>query len=133
VDLDGLLREFGSRPGFWDALIARARVHRLGRALWYGLDFCAELLATPVPDGAWTSLSFAQPGPLARWAMSNLGQRALLPESPDRLPSFARRSARRILLLRYLWLRFPLRLLALHVAAKGGRRFRQRKVAALEP
>lgn len=133
VDLDGLLRECGGRPGFLEALIERARLHGLGRALWYGLIFCVELLATPVPAGVWAALAFANPGPLVGLTISRLGQRALLPESPDRLPSFARRSARRILLLRYLWLRFPLRLLALHAVAKGGRRLSRRRGGPVEP
>jgi hypothetical protein len=133
VDLDGLLREFGARPGFWEVLARRAGLHGLGRVLWYGLDFCAGLLATPVPERVWESLSFAKPGPLVRWTMSGIGQRALLPGNPDRLPSLAKRSAQRVLFLRYLWLRFPLRLLAVHGAAKAARRFRPRRIGAPEP
>jgi len=133
VDLEGLLREFGGRPGFWKGLIERARMHGLGRALWYGLDFCAELFGTSVPDGARESLSFARPGPLVRASMSVFGQRALLPEGPDRPPSFARRNAQRALRVRYLWLRFPLPLVAFHAAAKGLRRLWQRQARAVEP
>ena len=122
VDLDGLLREFGVRPQFWDALIERARVHGLGRALWYGVDFCGALLATTVPRSAVEALAFAAPGPLVGWTMTGLGGLSLLPESLDRLPSLAKRSAQHALFLRYLWQRFPLRLLVLHAAAKGVRR-----------
>jgi hypothetical protein len=125
VDLDGLLREFGARPQFWNALIERARVHGVGRALWYGLDFCGALLATPVPPSAVEALAFAAPGPLIGSTMARLGGLSLLPESPDRLPSLAKRGARQALFLRYLWQRFPLRLLVLLAAAKGARRFRR--------
>jgi hypothetical protein len=133
ADIDVLLRARGAGTGFWDALIARARLHGLGRALWYGLRFSADLFATPVPDGAWQSLAFARPGSLVSWTMSRLGQRALLPDSPDELPSLARRTACRLLLLRYFYLRFPLRLLAVHAAAKGWRRVRPPRAAAFEP
>lgn len=125
VDVDALLREHGARAGFWEELIVRARLHGLGRALWYGLDFGVAFFATPVPREALQSLAFAAPGPVVRATMSRLGRLALLPESPDRLPSFAKRGARQLLFLRYLLLRFPLRLLVLHAAYKGARRFRR--------
>lgn len=125
ADLDALLREHGARPGFWDALTARARVHGLGRALWYGLEFGGALFGTPVPRAARDALAYAAPGPVARAAMARLGARALLPESPDRPPSAAKRGARQLLFLRYLLLRFPPRLLVLHAAYKGARRFRR--------
>ena len=125
ADIDALLRELGARAGFWDELIVRARLHGLGRALWYGLDFGAALFATPVPGDVLKSLAVAAPGPVVRWTMARLGRLALLPESPDRLPSLAKRIARRVLFLRYLVLRFPLRLLVFHAAAKGARRLRR--------
>jgi hypothetical protein len=125
ADLDGLLREHAARAGFADELAARARVHGLGRALWYGLEFCGALFATPMPREAKEALAYAAPGPAVRAAMAHLGTRALLPESPDRLPSIAKRGARQLLFLRYLLLRFPLRLLVLHAAYKGARRFRR--------
>jgi hypothetical protein len=124
VDLDALLRTYAARPGFWGELAARARVHGLGRALWYGIEFCTALLATPVPREARDALAYAAPGPVVRATMARLGARALLPESPDRLPSLAKRSARRVLFVRYLLLRFPLRLLVFHAAYKGARRVR---------
>ncbi len=125
VDVDALLREHGARAGFWEELIVRARLHGLGRALWYGLDFGTAFFATPVPREVLQSLAFAAPGPVVRATMSRLGRLALLPESPDRLPSIAKRGARQLLFLRYLLLRFPLRLLVLHAAAKGARRLRR--------
>jgi hypothetical protein len=125
-DVDALLREHGARPGFVDELAVRARRHGLGRALWYGVDFSAALFGTPRADELKAALAFAAPGAAARWAMTRLGARALLPESPDRLPSAARRGARQLLFLRYLLLRFPLRMLVLHAAYKGARRVRGR-------
>ena len=93
ADVDALLREHGARAGFWDELIVRARLHGLGRALWYGLDFGAAFFATPVPRDVLQSLAFAAPGPVVRWTMARLGRLALLPESPDRLPSLAKRDS----------------------------------------
>jgi hypothetical protein len=127
ADIDALLREHGARPGFGDELIARARLHGLGRALWYGVDFAAAIFATPVPRALRDSLAFAAPGAVVGWAMSRLGWRSLLRESPDRMPSLAKRASRRLLFFRYLLLRFPLRLLVLHAAAKGARRLRRRE------
>lgn len=124
-DVDALLREYATRPGFADELVARARVHGLGRALWYGAEFSGALFGTPGADTLKAALAFAAPGVAARRAMAGLGARALLPESPDRLPSLARRGARQLLFLRYLFLRFPLRLLVLHAAYKGARRVRR--------
>jgi hypothetical protein len=124
-DIDALLREHGARPGFVDELAVRARRHGLGRALWYGVDFSVALFGTPRADELKAALAFAAPGATARWAMTRLGTRALLPETPDRLPSLAKRMARQLLFLRYLLLRFPVRLLVLHAAYKGARRVRR--------
>jgi hypothetical protein len=126
ADVDSLLRERGMRAEFWSDLIARSQLHGLGRALWYGLEFTATIFATPVPPGARDALSFGAPGPLTRWAMSRLGRKALLPGSPDRLPSFSRRSAEALLSGRHLLVRFPIRLLALHSVKKAWRSLQRR-------
>jgi hypothetical protein len=133
ADVDALLRERGRDAAGWSELAARARRHGLGRALWYGAHFGAALFATPVPAGAREALAFAAPGPVVRRAMSGVGRRVLLPESPDRLPSLAKRGARRLLTARYFLLRLPPRLLAVHVAAKARRALRRHGVAAPTP
>jgi hypothetical protein len=121
-DIEALVREHGPRAGFGEDLVARARLHGLGRALWYGLDFAADLFGAPVPRELREALAFAAPGGMVRLAMRQLGERSLLPESPDRLPSATKGIVQRLLFLRYLLLRFPFRLLVRHAAAKGARR-----------
>ena len=50
VDLDALLRAFGSEPEFWPRLLQRAGELNVGRSLYYALDCCRRWLRTPVPD-----------------------------------------------------------------------------------
>jgi hypothetical protein len=121
-DIEALVREHGPPAGFGEDLVARARLHGLGRALWYGLDFAADLFGAPVRREVREALAFAAPGGMARLAMRQLGERSLLPGSPDRLPSATKGIVQRLLFLRYLLLRFPFWLLVRHAAAKGARR-----------
>ena len=58
------------------------------------------------------------PGPVRHAAMDRLVERALLPYSPDEEPTFGVRFARRLLLVRSVWLRMPPWLLAYHALAK---------------
>ena len=53
--------------------------------------------------------------------MDRLVERALLPHSPDEEPAFGVRLARRLLLVRSVWLRMPPWLLAYHALAKLAR------------
>jgi Uncharacterised nucleotidyltransferase len=122
VDIDGLLRHFSKKDGFWDALIARAKLHGLGRPLFYATYFCERLLGTPVPPGIWNGLESAAPNAGIRWLMNALVPRALLPSHPDREPTMSARFARNLLFLRSHWVRMPPLLLARHLAIKGQRR-----------
>src|SRR5574341_1584298 len=49
VDLDGLLRHYGARGRFWEALVERAQELDLTRPLYYGLRYTNLLLQTAVP------------------------------------------------------------------------------------
>ena len=50
VDIDALLRAFGSEPAFWDQLLDRAAALGLGRPLFHALQCCRRLLHTQIPS-----------------------------------------------------------------------------------
>jgi len=121
VDLDALLREFGSQPGFWSDLVPRAVELELSRPLFYALRYSIDFLATPVPPallGSLVQASGAQPG---RWSlcwMDMAFRRALRPVNPlvaDRWTPLARA----FLYLRGHWLRMPPGLLLMHLSRKA--------------
>jgi Uncharacterised nucleotidyltransferase len=122
VDIDGLLRHFASKDSFWDGLITRAKLHGLGRPLFYAAYFCERLLGTPIPPVIWYNLESVAPNVAVRWLMSVLVPRALLPSHPDRELPVSARFARNLLFVRGHWLRMPPLLLARHLAIKGLRR-----------
>ncbi len=119
VDLDALLRDFGTRrPGFWSRLEPRARELGLSRPLYYGIRFCRSLLGTPVPDATWQDVerSGRPPGPLPR-VMDTLALRALCPDRDDRRTRGAQ-AARLALYVRSHWLRMPPWMLLYHLTRK---------------
>jgi Uncharacterised nucleotidyltransferase len=109
VDMDGMLRCFGTRPGFWDELPARARelglMEPLSLALhfttrWLGLQVPAQVLvACTVPRGPWVHLL----------------EKVLMPIEPDALPARGQDLAALALLVRYHRRRMPLSLLVPHL------------------
>lgn len=117
-DLDALLRDFSTLPGFWPALLARATELDLERVVFYALRFSSQLLGTPVPPQTMQQAArLAPPAPVLR-LMDALYGRALLPRHPScegRLTSVARR----MLFVRAHWLRMPPALLARHLAHKA--------------
>ncbi|TAH45790.1 MAG: hypothetical protein EYC67_09955 [Betaproteobacteria bacterium] len=124
VDIDGLLRTFAAREGFWDRLLARATELRLQRPLWYGLHFARKWLECPVPREV--SNALPAPSALSRAVMAALVPLAMLPSDPDFPPPFRVRLARTLMRTRYHLLRMPLRLLAPHLARKTLRRLKAR-------
>jgi hypothetical protein len=122
VDIDGLLRHFSEKDGFWDALISRAKLHGVGRPLFYAVYFCERLLGTPVSPEFWRGVKDMAPNAGFRWLMDAVVPRALLPSHPDRDPTVPVRIARNLLFVRAHWLRMPPLLLARHLAIKGLRR-----------
>lgn len=130
VDIDALLREFSALPGFWDRLAARARQLGLERPLWYGLTFAHAWLQLPLPATLLANLP--APSPAVQGAMNALLPQVMLPGDPDFPPSRAARLARTALLVRYHWLRMPLRLLLPHLARKSWRRLGRRRAAGAD-
>lgn len=124
VDIDGLVREFAEREGFWERLVQRAAYLGLERPLWYGLRYARKWLGCPLPAAVVDTLP--APSAIARRAMDALVPLAMFPSDPD-VPVPLRASAARALLqVRYHLLRMPLRLLLPHLARKSLRRLRAR-------
>ena len=125
VDIDGLLREHAATPGFWTTLLVRARLHRLGRSLWYALHYGQTWLGTPCPENMALEVARLRPAAVGRAVMDRMIPRALLPQQPDEEPTFGVRLARFALVFRSMWLRMPPWLLAYHSAAKLVRHVRR--------
>lgn len=121
VDLDGLMRHFGSDQGFWTGLVPRARELELVRPLFYGLRYTTRLLGTPVPaDVVAEAEAFAPPAPVLA-LMDRLIPTALVPGHPERTGYWAA-VAGLLLYIRSHWLRMPPLLLAAHLTRKTIRR-----------
>ena len=50
ADIDALLRNAASDPGFWSDLESAAAAHELRQPLFYALRMCAHLFDSPLPD-----------------------------------------------------------------------------------
>jgi hypothetical protein len=117
-DIHRLLGEFGSRPGFWQGLPARADELELARPLFYALRYCRRLLGTAVPQAVFDAMAPAAPKRALLWLMDQLFARALLPvhaSCQDRFSGLARFA----LYVRGNWLRMPPLLLSRHLFHKA--------------
>jgi len=121
ADLDGLLRHFGGRPEFWEALLGRAAELDLGRPLYYGLRYAARFLETPIPTQATLRSNAGGPAQILSRTMDLLYDGALQPISP-RVGEVFTPLCRRALYVRAHWLRMPPHLLAWHLSVKAFRR-----------
>jgi hypothetical protein len=133
VDLDALVREAGVEAGYWEMLFDEAKRAGLERPLWYGLDVCRRWLATPLPEVAVAWMATRAPAAPVRLGMRVALDRTLAPPSPDRRRDWLRSLAARLLFLRYLWLRMPVKLLAYHSVRKALRSVRDRLRPVTEP
>jgi len=124
VDIDALVREHAISPGFWTTLLARARLHGLGRPLWYASRYATAWLDTPIPEEVAAEIARLGPGRISRLVMDRLVRRALFPDAPDEEPAPRTRLARWLLFARSMWLRMPPWLLAYHTLAKAVRNLR---------
>lgn len=112
VDLDLLLRQFSSTPGFWSALLNRAAFLGTGRPLFYALRYTSRFLSTPVPSATLaTARQLAPPMPAL---MDVLFDRALRPPHATARDCLSE-SSNSILYLRGQWLRLPSYLLVPHL------------------
>jgi hypothetical protein len=118
VDLDALLRHFGTTPGFWRTLVPRAEELRLSRPLYYALRWTVMLFHTPVPP--FVSRKVAQHAPVIPLAqlMDALIDAAVRPT----MSKSATRWTRRALTIHGHWLKMRMPLLAWHLTVKAFRR-----------
>jgi hypothetical protein len=115
VDLDGLLRHFGTVPGFWDRLPERAQALGLAEPLAMACHFATRWLGTPVPRTTLEAVASIGPPAWRRAWLYPVMERILTPTEPDDPPSRRQALAAGIQLARYHRQRMPLRLLLPHV------------------
>ena len=118
VDIDGLLRHYGARPGFWDQLVPRALEVGLARPLFYALRYAAMILDTPIRQGVMSAAKVGAPTRPTQALMDFLYVRALRPNHPTSSDGWTP-VARWMLYVRAHWLRMPLPLLAYHLTRKA--------------
>lgn len=119
VDLDRLLRHFGTAPAFWQQLPRRAAELELSRPLFYALRYCPLLLGTPVPDSVQGDIAAGgRPNRLLLAVMDAMFLRTLMPphaSCADRSSALARFA----LYVRGNWLRMPPLMLVRHLFHKA--------------
>lgn len=116
VDLDALLRHFAiSTPGFWEAIVPRARELNLSLPLFYAVRYTVHFLDTPVPAEVIAATSADKPR--FRRVMDFVFERALMPDHASCDDAFTA-FARWLLYVRSHYLRMPLRLLVPHLVRK---------------
>lgn len=117
VDLDDLLRHFGSDPKFWDQLVLRADELELSRPLHYGLRYARLVLDAPIPENVLAIDRRWAPVWPASTLMDKLVSAVLHPQ-PSNGKGYAPGFSGWLLYIRSLWLRMPPWLLARHLARK---------------
>ena len=118
IDIHRLLMHFGPTPGFWDALVPRARELEVARPLFYALRYASTLLATPIPAAVLAASQADRPRGALLALMDGLFLRALPPEHAS-CDSALTGVARFLLYIRANWLRMPPLLLARHLFHKA--------------
>ena len=126
LDLHDLLTLFGRQPGFWESLAERAQRHGLGRPLYYGLRYAANLTGTAIPAAVIdrTGAAFA-PNAVQRRIMDWLVRTAIVDASPGQVNGGA--FARLMLFGRSHWIKMPPAILLGHSVAKLIRWVRERR------
>ena len=124
VDMDALLRIFGTNSAFWTELLERAGQLGLTEPLALACHFTTKWLDTPIPLPVQVAiadqgLSTAQ----TSWLLPLLDA-VLTPTEPDAQPSWQQVAAAWLLLVRYHRQRMPLRLLLPHLWHKMRTRHR---------
>lgn len=115
VDLDGLLRHFGTDAAFWSELPERARQLGLTEALALADHFTTQWLGTPIPAPVQAAIVAQGPSPGRRAWLLPLLAAVLTPTEPDTRPSLRQDAAALVVLARYHRQRMPMRLLVPHL------------------
>ena len=117
VDLDGLMRHFGSDPQFWQQLLPRADELQLSRPLYYALRYTTSVLDSPIPEKLLEASQKSRPPSLVLKIMDRLVA-DVVRTRPGRGEGFARGFSAGLLYARSHWLRMPPWLLARHLVRK---------------
>ncbi|MDP2006131.1 MAG: nucleotidyltransferase family protein [Rubrivivax sp.] len=115
VDLDALLRHFGTDTAFWRELPERARQLGLAEPLALASHFTVQWLGTPIPAAVQAAIVAQGPSPARRAWLLPLMAAVLTPTEPDARPSWRQDAAALAVLARYHRQRMPLRLLLPHL------------------
>lgn len=118
VDIDALLRYYGTEAAFWEDLLHRGSTVGLSRALYYALRYSQHILNTPIPATIMAQAEIFGPPAWIRSIMDQLYLRALIPHHPSCM-TLPARIANFLLFIRGHWLRMPLRLLIPHLLRKA--------------
>ncbi|OOG51156.1 nucleotidyltransferase family protein [Polaromonas sp. C04] len=122
LDINDLLLHFGTDPGFWGALFARARDLGLGEPLFHALHHTQRLFGTRAPQDLERTLQDIRPNWIARQLMSALLNRALQPLHPS-CDGPGSDFARWLLYIRSHYLRMPWYLIVPHLTRKAYMRY----------
>jgi len=118
LDIDGLLRTFSARPGYWERLTQRAGAFGAAHSLACGLRHTARVFGTPIPDSVAAAVSARGRGWLPQSAFDALVESAMAPAHPDGGAARTAVAAAGLLRARALCLRFPPSVVIRHVAAR---------------
>lgn len=118
VDIDLLLKHFGTDQVFWDTLVSRSQQLQLSRPLYYALRYACKILHTTVPGSVMLQLQEYAPNPLLRWWMDQLFIPALMPMHRSCEGVFSP-FIRWMLYVRGHYLRMPMSLLVIHLSRKA--------------
>ena len=118
VDLDGLLRHFGTDDAFWDELPERARELGLTEPLALACRFCVDWFDTPIPAPVQNRIAALGPSALRRAWLLPMLRSILTPADPLRGAPAGQGLAATVFLARYHLNRMPLRLLVPHLLHK---------------
>lgn len=116
-DIDLLIRDFGTRPAFWQQLPRRAAELGLSRPLFHGLRQAQRILGSSVPQTVLIRPELSVPSMPVHRLMDWLWA-SVLGHVPTAKRGIATTIAESLLYLRAHWLRMPLWLLVIHVFAK---------------
>ena len=125
ADLHDLLEHFGKTEGFWNELLARSRLHGLGRILYYLLRYTRRVFGTDIPEHVQRGAQVDEPHMIVREIMDLLVMSAVKPVAPGESHP-GRAITLWLLYIRSHWLKMPPLLLARHLTIKFLYRWRTR-------
>lgn len=121
VDVHEMFTAFGAAPGFWPALVARAKAQGLTRPLYYACATSTRVLRTAIPTEVVEALRpYRPPAPVDAWMRHTLAT-LLAPADATRWPP-PYRGRLWLMYVRSHWLRMPPHLLVPHLVRKALRR-----------